>query len=204
MLAGCNVTPPRLAPTLVTTEQTVQFTAVPLQRAWINIPTALVIIQRGLAGSMEQRIGLPNTSTVQGDNMVLLRARRPDRDRSGRLAFAEFLDRAGGAPAPFATLESGDLLTGEDSLGPYFWAEKRSGNDTICVLALRRLTSGTRQLPRDYNVLDVMMRNCVTGPLDLALAPITATHLGFAYGVSDAATSGKSRMLSPLAGPTPR
>lgn len=202
-LAGCVFAPPRLAPTLATSEATAQFTTVPANRAWINIPSALLVIQRSLAGSMEQRISLPNTSTVQGDNSVLLRARSPDGAGAGRLAFGEVLTRAGGAPSPFATLKSGELMMGEDGLGPYFWAEKRSGNNTICVLALRRVTSGMRQLPRNYSVLDIMMRNCVNGPLDAALAPIMSTHIGFAYGVSDDATSGKSRMLSPLAGPTP-
>lgn len=204
VLAGCNMAPYQMPLPLVTTEQTEPFTAVPLNRAWVNLPSAVVVIERGLRDSKEQRIGLPNTSTVPGDNSVLLRARKPEGSDAGRFNFPEFMARVGTVPPPFGKVVAGDLRTGEDAMGPYFWAEDRKPDGTICVLALRRMTTGMRQLPRNYTVLDVMMRNCVSAPLDVALRPITAPHIGFAYGVAAPTPGGASRMLSPLAGPTPR
>ena len=204
VLAGCNSEPLRLPTPLVKTEESNQFRSVPLNAAWVNLPSAMVVIERGLRDSMEQRISLPNTTTVLGDNSVLLRARRPAGSDVGRFNYSEFMKRVGTVPAPFGAMTAGDLMSDEDEIGPYFWAEDRIGGSTICVLALRRMTSGMRQLPQNYTVLDMMMRNCVDGTLEDALAPILASHVGFSYGVAGATGSGESRMLSPLAGPTPR
>jgi hypothetical protein len=202
-LSACSGLP-QPAPTLVQTEQFSQYRTVPSNRAWVSMPTALIVTQRGLRDSMEQRIGLPNKTTVKGDNFALLRARAPEGSDQGRLAFHEFLRRIGTLPHPFTDLVSGDMRAGEDSIGAYLWAEKRTGSGTICVLAMRRMTYAMRQLPGDYSVLDVLVRNCVDGPLEEALLPITDGYAGSGYGVSNGIPDGKSRLLSPLAGPTPR
>jgi hypothetical protein len=203
-LSACGSPPPKLAPTLVQTEQFSQYRTIPSNRAWVNMPTALLVTERGLRDSMEQRIGLPNATTAQGDNFAILRARRPQGSDRGRLAYHEFLRRVGALPPPFTDTVSGDMKAGEDAIGTYLWAEKRTGSGTICVLAMRRMTYSMRQLPSDYSVLDVMVRNCVDGPLEEALLPITGAYAGFGYGVSNGIPDGKSRMLSSLAGPTPR
>jgi hypothetical protein len=202
--SGCISAPPQIAPTLLQTEQFSQYRTIPSSRAWVNMPNALIVTQRGLRDSMEQRIGLPNSTTVKGDNFALLRARAPNGSDRGRLAFHEFSRRIGTLPHPFDDMVSGDIRAGEDSVGAYLWAEKRTGSGTICVLALRRMTYSMRQLPGDYSVLDIMVRNCVDGPVEEALLPITAGYAGYAYGVSNGVADGKSRMLSALAGPTPR
>lgn len=203
-LSACNLVPPQLGPTLEETEETVQFVTVPLNQTWVYVPGAVVATERGLVNSQEQRIGLANHTGVAGDNVLLLRARVVQGQQQGRLRYEEFLRRSGGLPGPFTAMKPGDLMTGEDDLGPYFWAEQRLGANTICVLALRRLDSGMRQMPGDTNVLDVMLRNCVNGTAEQALAPVMAANIGNYPGGSAARTPGSSRMLSPLAGPTPQ
>jgi hypothetical protein len=100
----------------------------------------------------------------------------------------------GGTPEPFDGLADRDLNTGTDSLGPYFFAERRLGADTLCVLAIRRLDSSARPLPVRADALDVMLRNCVRGSREEALAPISAARL--AVGAS-----GGLLNLSPHAAP---
>ncbi|MDB5666439.1 hypothetical protein [Cypionkella sp.] len=202
-LLGCNLAPAQLPPFLSDVEDTTAFIAVPTGQAWINAPAAIVVTERGLTNSREQRIGLVNQTAVRGDNMMTLRARVVDGQMQGRFRYEEFLRRIGGLPAPFTAMKSGDLLTGEDALGMYLWAENRIGSNTICVLGLRRLDTGMRQMPGDTNVLDVMMRNCVNGDVDAALEPMMASSIGNAAGAAAASAEGSIQMLSPLAGPTP-
>lgn len=203
-LAGCNLAMPQLPPGLEEAEQTSQFVTVPRGKAWLHVPSAVVVTERGLVNSMEQRIGLANRTAVAGDNMITLRARVVPGQTQGRFRYEEFLRRVGGLPQPFAALKSGDLLTGEDELGTYLWAERRMGPDTLCVLGLRRLDSGMQQMPGETNVLDMMMRNCVNGDAERALAPMMAVNIGNMAGAGDGPNTKGIKMLSPLAGPTPR
>jgi hypothetical protein len=203
-LAGCGFPYLTVPPTLAKTEETTQFVRVPSRAAWVNAPTAMVVTERGLVDSREQRIGLPNTTTVTGDNVLILRARKPGVNETGRLVFGEFMKRVGDAPAPFAGLEPGELRSAEDGLGTYLWAEKRMVSGAVCVLALRRMTNGTRQLPGNYQVVDAMLRNCVDGSVEEALRPMTTSYIGYRQGDTGGAPQGASRMLSPLAAPTPR
>jgi hypothetical protein len=203
VLASCNTVMPQLPPELAEAEATNQFVTVPLSQAWLHVPKAVIVTERGLVNSMEQRIGLVNRTAVSGDNVMVLRARVVQGQRQGRFRYDEFVRRIGGLPAPFTDMKSGDLATGEDALGTYLWAENRSGANTICVLGLRRLDAGMQQLPDDTNVLDVMMRNCVNGDLEQALAPMMASSISNIASAGSAAPSGGIQMLSPLAGPTP-
>jgi hypothetical protein len=205
---GCDMLPFTLQPptqlpqSLVEAEQTTPFVMVPLNRMWVQVPGAIVATERGLVDSIEQRIGLVNQTAMAGDNYVQLRARIPQGREQGRLRYEEFMRRIGGLPAPFTAMKAGDLLTGEDALGVYLWAEQTNGG-TSCVLALRRLDSGMRQMPGDTSVMDVLLRNCVNGSVEQALYPIMAENIGNYPGGSASQTTGGSRMLSPLAGPTP-
>jgi hypothetical protein len=204
VLTGCARAPLQIAPSDREMASSTQFVSVRSPRAWVNLPTALMVTQRALRDSEEQRIGLPNSTTVAGDNLVILRAHSPRGADHGRLVFTDFMRRIGSPPTPFERLASGEMRTGEDSLGHYLWAEQRTGSGTICILGMRRLTEMDRQIPNKYAVLDVMVRNCVDGPVDQALLPITDAYIGFGYGVSNGVPDGKSRMMSALAGPTPR
>ena len=202
-LSACQLVMPQLSLTLDQTESTNQFVSVPLNTIWVSTPDAVTAMQRGLVNSWEQRIGLTNRTAAPGDNMLVLLARSLPGQDAGRFVYEEFLQRIGGLPEPFTDMKSGDLQPGEDALGPYFWAQKRYGDNAFCVLALRRLTSDVRQLPYNTSVMDVMLRNCAPGTVDDALKPITAASIGNFSGTSSTAP-GSVRMLSPLAGPTPR
>ena len=203
-LSACDLVAPQMPPTFDEVEDTAQFVSIPLNATWVFAPGAVTALQRNLLNSWEQRIGLPNRTTVPGDNALRLRARFVPGQDTGRFVYEEFLRRIGGLPAPFTAMKSGDLLSADDALGTYFWAEYRYGDSTICVLGLRRLNAGTRQMPGNTNALDVVLRNCVNGTAQDALKPITAANVGNYPGGSFAGASAPVRMLSPLAGPTPQ
>lgn len=203
MVGACNLTTSELSPSLSEAEETTQFVTVPLRQSWVHAPGAVVVTERGLVDSMEQRIGLANQTTIPGDNMITLRARALQGQMLGRFRYEEFLRRVGGLPVPFTALKSGDLSTGEDELGTYLWAESRSGANTICVLGLRRLDTGMEQMPGGTNVVDMLMRNCVNGTVEQALAPMMATTIANIAAAGAAPTAQGIQMLSPLAGPTP-
>lgn len=203
MLAACNLVAPTLPPTLAESEETTQFVTVPTRQAWVQAPGALLVTQRTLVNSLEQRIGLVNRTGAPGDNVIVLRARYVTGQQQGRFQLDEFRRRLDGLPAPFATLTPGDLFTETDDLGPFFWAERRVGSGTVCVLGLRRLDSTTRQMPGNTNVMDVMMRNCVNGEADQALAPILSGNIA-GWGRAGGASGAEGiTLLSPLSGPTP-
>ena len=181
-----------------------QFTRGRLDRVWAAAPGALVMAQRTVGGDGEQIIGLANDTTLEGDNFLWLRA-RSGRGRAigNSLDMADLVTQAGGVPSPFRTLDNSNLRTGSDSLGPFFWQEYRSGAQTNCVLAVRRLNSGALSLPTGTRVLEVMLRNCVNGSIEEALSPIRDGQISRLTGQSGSDVTGGSRMLSSLAGPRP-
>lgn len=191
-------------PTLADVQNRSQMVSVPLNKTWIYAPTALAALERGLLNYWEQRIALANQTTVPGDNVLVLQARQQAGQEPGRFRYDDFVSRIGGLPEPFQATKSGDLLAGQDELGPYFWAEVRYGDATVCVLGVRHLTVGIRQLPGDTNTLDVMLRNCVNGTAEDALKPITAASIQNYPDGSGGSATGRVRMLSPLAGTIPQ
>lgn len=198
-LSACMIEPPKLPQTLAEAEETTPLVAVPPSQAWVNPAGLTSVLQRGLVNGSEQRIGLANSTPVPGDNLMILRTRRTF-GQTGRFRFDEFMKRVGEVPAPFADLRAGDLRTGQDGIGTYFWAEQRMGAETLCILGLSRLGAGGRQLPGDADALDILVRNCVNGTTDEALAPLLEASVGGTPMTGGA--PGESRMLSPLAGPT--
>ncbi|QYK41000.1 MAG: hypothetical protein KF887_16645 [Paracoccaceae bacterium] len=201
-VSGCvGMAPPSLPQTQREIEDVTPLVHVPSRQAWVNPEGLKIVMQRGLGNGAEQRLALRNETVLEGDNVMVIRTRLPS-FLSGSLRFEEFLARAGGLPAPFEDMTSGDLSAGEDALGPYFWADRRFGANTSCVLAIRRLDTGARQMPDGARAMDIMLRNCVNGEPQDALGPILAASVG--GGPGGAPAGGESRMLSPLAGPTPR
>lgn len=178
-------------------EDTSEFQVVPAARAFVYAPDALITLERRLDRAVEQRISLVNTSTVAGDNQLILRAQTPENVDVNLFRLEEFLTRFGGAPYPFQALSDSDLQSSRDQLGPFFYAQRRMGTDTLCVVAIRRLPFSARPLPRGSDALDVMMRNCVRGDLEQALAPFTPERLAAA----PSATAGGVLTLSPHAAP---
>lgn len=184
------------APSMEVLEHTVEYSVVPASRAMVHAGDSLVVLERNLGPALEQRIVLPNTSALRGDNVIHIRAQTGASARLTEFNFSEITTRFGGLPAPFQRLTDGTLLSGEDSLGNFVYARETVGTGTLCVLVLRRLTVGARPLPQGAQALDVMMRNCVDGPLEEALAPISERSLG----VSGSAQSGVYT-ISPHAAP---
>lgn len=201
MLSACAVDPRSLLITPAQMQERTPFTTVAPQQAWINAPGTVMVMQRGLRGQSEQRIALDNPTAVPGQNLLILRAQSLA-GRSARLDFEEFIRRVGGAPAPFAAVASGDLITDEDEIGPYFWTEQRFGDDVVCVLGLRRVSSTQRLLPGNATVMDILLRNCVRGTAQEALRPLFSGSIS-APPVSGTAV-GETRVLSPLAAPMVR
>jgi hypothetical protein len=203
LLTACaNLSLPGV-PTLKEREDVSQLRLVPDNRAWITAPQGLLTLERSLGGEQEQIVALPNMTALRGDNRILLRARVGDGADRPRFQLDEFLERVGGAPEPFTGLNNADLRSREDALGTYFWSEKRVGSNTICVLGLRRATVEGRPLPRGTNALDMMLRNCVPGTVDDALAPIMAESVAYYPGSSVGPGPRISRSISPLAAPMP-
>jgi len=199
--ASCAATPRSLLTTSAQLREQTPFTPVPVSQSWINAPSIVMVMQRGLRGESEQRVALANTVGIAGENIIIMRTQsRPG--RVGRLDYDEFVRWAGGTPAPFSNLQSGDLLSGGDDTGTYFWAEERVAGDTLCVLGLRRLTSAQRLLPAGATTLDILLRNCVRDDLEEALSPLKAGSVSTAP--VGGATVGASRVISPLAAPVVR
>ncbi len=180
-------------PSIETMEHTVEYSVVQASRAMVHAPNALLVLERNLGPAFEQRIILPNDTAVRGDNVMQLRAQTDDSVRLNEFNFEEIVARFGGLPSPFERLTTSLLLSGQDNLGTYVYARENLGTNTVCVLALRRMTVGVRPLPRGSQAMDVMLRNCVVGTVDDALAPLAAR--GLATGSSG------QRMLSPFAAP---
>lgn len=200
-LASCAATPRSVLTTSAKLREQTPFTPVPVSQSWIDAPGVLMVMQRGLRGESEQRVALANTASLPGENVIIMRT-QSRAGRAGRLDYDEFVRWAGGTPAPFSNLQSGDLLSGDDDTGTYFWAEERVAGDTLCVLGLRRLTSAQRLLPAGATTLDILLRNCVRDDLEEALSPLKAGSVSTAP--VGGATVGASRVISPLAAPVVR
>ena len=183
------------APGLEIREQTVEYALVPATRAMVSAPSALLIFERDLGGAVEQRIILPNETAVTGDNVIHIRAQTSATADLNRFSFAEVEARFGGLPAPFERLTERGLSSGSDTLGNYVYARENIGSGTTCVLVMRRLGLGARPLPRGTQALDVMMRNCVNGSVEQALAPVGPRALAVS------GTTGATNSLSPYAAP---
>ncbi|MDP3341997.1 hypothetical protein [Frigidibacter sp.] len=199
-VSACDFAAPELPLRMDQREATTPFQVVPDSQRWVNAPAGIMTLQRDLGPQAEQKIVLKNATTFRGENVLQMRARGQDPRYVGRLRLEEFMRRVGGAPAPFTEISDSGLQSGEDALGPYFWTEYSTGTSTLCVLGIRRLEPGAWLPPEGLTVLDIMLRNCVSGTAEEALAPMGAAAITGDRPLGQSSTSG-SRMLSPLAGP---
>lgn len=200
-LTGCTVDPRAFLTTSRELREQTPFVPVATSQSWINAPGVVMVVQRGLRGESQQRVALSNRSGVPGENVIVMRAQVRN-GNAGRFVYEEFMRSIDGPPEPFTDVGSGDLLTEEDDLGPYFWTEERVGDSTVCVLGIRRITSAQRLLPGGATVLDIMLRNCVPGDAQAALAPLSDGSVS--APPSAGVEAGTSRVLSPLAAPVVR
>lgn len=182
-------------PGLEVLENTVEYSIVQPTRAMVSAPQALIVFERNLGGALEQRVILPNDTAVRGDNVIHIRAQTSASAELDRFNFSEVATRFGGLPAPFESLSEGALTSGSDALGTYVYASESIGTNTVCVLVLRRMGLGARPLPRGTQALDVVMRNCVVGTVEQALAPMSERSM------SVTGTTGATNTLSPYAAP---
>lgn len=181
--------------------ETTQYRMVPSGRAWLYVPSGLLTLERDLGHAREQRVALPNQTTMDGDNLMLLRTRKASGRGKGRLKLESFLSDTGGLPAPFQTAKHGQMQIAEDAMGPYFFLSKSMGPGITCVLAIRPISSSARMLPNGANAVDVMLRNCVPGDQAEALVPIQAAALGRAVGVTASGDQAALHTQSPFAAP---
>lgn len=183
-------------PEIETLENTVEYGIVPASRTMVSAPNALIVFERNLGGAIEQQIVLPNATAVRGDNVLHIRAQNSVSSRLGEFSFDEISTRFGGLPAPFERLNASGLRSGTDELGSFVYGTENIGTSTVCVLVLRRVGVGARPLPRGTRALDMVMRNCVNGTVEQALAPMSERALGVRGTIQ-----GSVYTLSPHAAP---
>ncbi|MCC5985401.1 MAG: hypothetical protein JJU42_13675 [Rhodobacteraceae bacterium] len=183
-------------------EATSEYRVTGAARALVNAPHALLVLERDLGSSHEQRITLPNATSFQGENVLMLRAQTASSASRTSLSLAEMLPRFGGAPAPFNNITDADLMVSEDRYGSFVYTSRRMAEGQVCVLAMRRADTGARPpprlgavglggggamrralpgarpRPRGSTALDMMLRNCVHGSVAQALAPIGEAAFG--------------------------
>lgn len=195
-LAACAAgTGPQLSNQANTKAGAGQYQVVDVSKALVNVPTAMLVLERRSKGAREQRIILPNPTTLRGDNEIMVWTHSAGRTLK-HFSFASVKAEFGGLPHPFGNLSSGGLESGSDALGNFVYAQKNYGTNTKCVLVLRRLSAGSRAMASGTSALDVLMRNCTAGTLEDALAPMGGNALGY-----QATSTGAIYSLSPLAAP---
>lgn len=155
-----------------------EYRVVQTSRAYVNVPQALIVMERNLGIATEQRVTLPNMTSLAGENVILLRAQTSRSASQSRLVLRDVLTQFGGAPSPFSNISDADLAARSDIYGDITYAVMRPGGSLTCVLAFRRSQTGGRALPRGASALDLMLRNCVSGSVEDALAPIGASAFG--------------------------
>lgn len=186
LLVGCTeFTPASISRTNPTEQDEAinEFRVVPNTRSFLNAPNALIVLERQLGNAVEQRVTLPNPTSLAGENLILMRAQTPRTASATRLVLRDVLEQFGGPPTPFGTITDSSLTATSDAYGDLTYTVMRPGGDLVCVLAFRRTQTASRMLPSGASALDIMMRNCVPGSLEAALAPIGAGAFGLASPV---------------------
>lgn len=177
-----------------------EWTLVSEADAWVTMPGATLTVERRFANISEQRILLPNKTSLAGDNFAHLRG-VPKTDEDG-LSLDYVLTWAGGLPGPFVASDLNVMRTRNDSAGTLIWSEWTDGAGTACVIAIRRMTIAVRLMPSGADSLDMLMRNCIRGEPEKALVP--AGPGAVAFGAPARVAQGAAqRTLSPLAAPMP-
>lgn len=152
-----------------------EFTVVPPAAAWMSAPQALLVLQASDRFSASQRLLLPNATPEPGDNALYLRVFRHSGDVTPAFRQEDLRRAAGGIPTPFVRFDDSGLRVREDAAGSLLWLEDMRRGVHMCVLAVRRLGVEDRVIPASGDVLDVVLRNCVTsGDAEEALRPIAA------------------------------
>ncbi len=200
LLSACTTDVIHL-PQLAQTAPEREWLIVAHDRSWIRTPQARMVMQRRSGPVVEQRLALTNLTSLPGDNFIFLRT--VPGSSPGVMHRDRLLAAAGGIPDPFEESDLALLRSRPDGVGDLIWAEWNSGAGTQCVLAMRRLGSRERTLPRGASAIDVLMRNCIRGDsADAALAPLRGENILLPGSIRPGhATS--QRPISALAAPLP-
>lgn len=172
----------------------------PSSAAWIATTGSPLVVERRTPSVVEQRILLPNPTDLSGDNLIHLRTVNT---YGGTRLFS--LDRAldfiDGLPVPFTEETLQVMRSREDAAGTLIWGEWTDGAGLNCALALRRVDLGVNIGLRSGTAFDMVMRNCVSGDIEAALAPVGPQ--AFVRSSPEIGVSGTDRpyTLSPLAAP---
>ncbi|MCD1619868.1 hypothetical protein K7H20_17565 [Salipiger manganoxidans] len=118
-----------------------------LSQAWVGYPGAQLVLERRYRNVSEQRILLPNTTTLPGDNFVFMMTQGSNLTSLGRFQPLTIWRRNGEPPLPFTSFRDLTITTEEDVLGTLHWARWTNGTDLTCVLAFRRLDASSRVVP---------------------------------------------------------
>ncbi|SDY78826.1 hypothetical protein [Citreimonas salinaria] len=168
---------------------------------WISVPEAQLVMVREAAGGAEQKILLPNDTVFDGDNFVFMRLVEPGLTSTPRrFELDAIVAAADGIPPPFTREDLRLMQSRSDGAGELVYARKTNGTETTCVLAFRGLEASERALPRRGDRLEIMMRNCVPGGEDAALAVLAPARLGVSRPQATASEA-VATPLSPLARP---
>ncbi|EPX75653.1 hypothetical protein Salmuc_04571 [Salipiger mucosus DSM 16094] len=160
-----------------------------------------LVLERRYRSIAEQRLLLPNTTSIRGENFILMIAQEARAPGVGRFSPGLLLARNDGPPEPFVDFDGQPTSSRQDTLGWLHWSQWTNGTDLTCVLAFRQLDATDRILPGKSSALDMMLRNCLYGTAEEALEPLIDIHTGYAAIAEH--PNGNQRMLSPLAGPRP-
>ncbi|MCA0922216.1 hypothetical protein [Pseudooceanicola nanhaiensis] len=169
--------------------------------AWVATPTAQLVLERRFRNVSEQRISLPNRTSIPGENLILLQAHGTRYANVSRFMPVELLKIVGGVPAPFTSFDDLTLMSEQDALGTLTWAVWTNNANLNCVLAFRRFDGTNRTVPLGAMAMDMALRNCVYGTVEEALEPIGPGVTG--YSAMSVGLGQRPQMLSPLAGPLP-
>ena len=115
-----------------------------LSQAWVGYPGTQLVLERRYRNVSEQRILLPNTTTLPGDNFVFMMTQGSNLTSLGRFQPLIIRRRNGEPPLPFTSFRDLTITTEEDVLGTLHWARWTNGT---CGLAFRRLDAACPVAP---------------------------------------------------------
>ena len=118
-----------------------------LSQAWVGYPGAQLVLERRYRNVSEQRILLPNITTLPGDNFALMMTHGGPLASLGRFQPLIIWRCNGEPPLPFTSFRDLTITPEEDVLGTPHWARWTNGTDLTCVLAFRRLDAACPVAP---------------------------------------------------------
>lgn len=175
----------------------------PASGAWVARDQARLVVQTMGRTGAQQRISLPNSGAISGDNFILARVTSGGILGPARLSDSAFSDLGATELYPFAGMTTVDQRAINDDYGPVIWIEQKVSSNVTCVLATRGLGP---MMGRSLSVnggMALLLRNCGTGTTETLLSPILAASINGVPGRT-ATTLTASKLnytLAPLAGP---